>query len=71
VVLSDDAGQSTSNLHALCWIHSERLEHKLDKFTDKHRAAQARVRGLIWNFYSSLKVYQLKPTAMVQSVHTA
>jgi hypothetical protein len=62
VVLSDDAGQFNVGRHALCWIHAERLVHKLDTFTDQHRTAQARVRGLIWNFYASLKAYQLKPT---------
>jgi hypothetical protein len=61
VVLSDDAGQFNVGRHALCWVHAERLVHKLETFTDKHRAAQARVRGLIWNFYASLKVYQLNP----------
>ena len=35
--------------------------HKLDTFTDKHRAAQTRVRGLIWDYYASLKAYRLKP----------
>jgi hypothetical protein len=62
VVLSDDAGQFNVGRHALCWIHAERLVHKLDTFTDQHRAAQARVRSLIWNFYASLKAYQIKPT---------
>jgi hypothetical protein len=62
VVLSDDAGQFNVGRHALCWIHAERLVHKLDTFTDQHRAAQARVRGLIWNFYASLKAYQFNPT---------
>jgi Transposase IS66 family len=62
VVLSDDAGQFNVGRHALCWVHAERLVHKLDTFTDQHRAAQARVRGLIWGFYASLKAYQLKPT---------
>jgi hypothetical protein len=33
--------------------------HKLDTFTDQHRAAQTRVRGLIWDFYADLKAYQL------------
>ena len=47
--------------HALCWIHAERLVHKLDTFTDQQRVAQARVRGLIWNFYASLKACQLNP----------
>jgi hypothetical protein len=62
VVLSDDAGQFNVGRHALCWIHAERLVHKLDTFTDQHRAAQARVRGRIWRFYASLKAYQLNPT---------
>jgi transposase IS66 family protein len=62
VVLSDDAGQFNVGRHALCWIHAERLVHKLDTFTDQQRAAQARVRGQIWRFYASLKAYQRKPS---------
>ena len=41
VVLSDDAGQFAIGRHALCWVHAERLIHKLDTFNDRHRAAQA------------------------------
>ena len=63
VILSDDAGQFNVWHHALCWVHAERLVHKLDTFTDAHRAAQAQVRGLIWDFYSDLKKYRLKPGA--------
>jgi hypothetical protein len=62
VVLSDDAGQFNVGQHALCWVHAERLVHKLDTFTDKHRAAQTRVRGLIWDYYADLKAYRLKPS---------
>lgn len=61
VVLSDDAGQFNVGRHALCWIHAERLVHKLDTFTDRQRVAQARVRGLIWSLYASLKAYRLNP----------
>jgi hypothetical protein len=61
VVLSDGAGQFNVGTHALCWVHAERLVHKLDTFTDAHRAAQAKVRGLIWDFYADLKAYRLKP----------
>ncbi|EQD45758.1 hypothetical protein B2A_09160 [mine drainage metagenome] len=57
------AGQFNVGHHALCWVHAERLMHKLDTFTDAHRAAQAQVRGLIWDFYSDLKDYRLKPGA--------
>jgi hypothetical protein len=54
-VLSDDAGQLNVGQHALCWLDAERLVHKLDTFTDKQHAAQARVRSLIWDFYANLK----------------
>jgi hypothetical protein len=40
VIVSDDAGQFAVGQHALCWVHAERLVHKLDAFTDLHRAAQ-------------------------------
>ena len=61
VKLSDDAGQFNIGQHALCWVHAERLVYKLEAFTDQHRAAQTRVRSLIWDFYADLKAYQLKP----------
>jgi hypothetical protein len=61
VLLSDDAGQFAVGKHALCWVHAERLVHKLDTFTDLHRAAQQRMRQLIWNFYADLKVYRANP----------
>ena len=61
VVLSDDAGQFAIGQHALCWVHAERLVHKLDAFTDPHRAAQQKVRKLIWNFYADLKAYKANP----------
>ncbi len=61
VILSDDAGQFNIGRHALCWVHAERLVHKLDTFTDHHCVEQTRVRGLIWDFYADLKAFQLKP----------
>jgi hypothetical protein len=62
VVLSDDAGQFKIGRHALCWVHAERLVHKLDTFTDKHRAEQKKVRGLIWDYYGDLRAYRLRPS---------
>ena len=61
VIVSDDAGQFDVGRHALCWIHAERLIHKLDTFTDQHRSAQQRVRSLVWWFYRDLKAYQRDP----------
>ena len=62
VVLSDGAGQFNVGQHALCRVHAERLVHKLDTFTSKHRAAQALVRGMIWRFYAALKAWRIKPS---------
>ena len=67
VIVSDDAGQFVVGQHALCWIHAERLVHKLDTFTELQRSAQTFVRALIWWFYADLKVYCLKPTARRRS----
>jgi hypothetical protein len=67
VIVSDDAGQFAVGLHALCWVHAERLVHKLDSFTDLHRAAQERVRDLIWWFYADLKAYSAEPTTRRRS----
>ena len=61
VVLSDDAGQFAVGHHALCWVHAERLVHKLDAFTDHNLAAQQKVRTLIWDFYADLKAYCANP----------
>ena len=62
VIVSDDAGQFDVGRHGLCWIHAERLVHKLDTFTDHHRTAQQRIRALIWWFYADLKAYRQDPT---------
>jgi hypothetical protein len=62
VIVSDDAGQFNVGQHALCWIHAERLVHKLETFTDQQRVAQQLVRGLIWWYYADLKAYRAAPT---------
>ena len=62
VIVSDAAGQFNVGQHGLCWVHCERLVHKLDTFTDQNRAAQATMRELIWNFYRDLKAYRCAPT---------
>jgi Transposase IS66 family len=51
-----------SGQHGLCWVHAERLVHKLDTFTDEHRAAQDRIRAAIWTLYGDLKNYRQHPS---------
>jgi hypothetical protein len=62
VIVSDDAGQFAVGQHALCWIHAERLVHKLDTFTEQQRTAQQHVRSLIWDYYADLKAHRTNPT---------
>lgn len=61
VILSDDAGQFNVGDHALCWIHAERLVHKLNTFTEAARAAKDEVQALIWDLYADLKAYRAAP----------
>jgi Transposase IS66 family len=68
VIVSDDAGQFDVGLHALCWVHMERLVHKLDTFTDQHRVAQSDVRDQIWKYYRALKAYRRRPTKRSKTV---
>jgi hypothetical protein len=62
VIVSDDAGQFNVGRHALCWVHAERLVHKLETFTDQARLAQQTLRGLIWEFYRDLIAYKRLPS---------
>jgi hypothetical protein len=62
VIVSDDAGQFAIGLHGLCWVHAERLVHKLDTFTDHQRRMQQYQRALIWWFYRDLKAYRREPS---------
>ncbi len=61
VIVSDGAGQFAILLHALCWVHAERLVHKLIPLNEQHRQDQERVRGEIWDLYADLKAYRRDP----------
>ena len=62
VIVSDDAGQFRVGVHALCWVHAERLVHKLLPANDKQRNAIEVAKRMIWWFYGSLKEYKLAPS---------
>ncbi len=62
MIVSDDAGQFRVGAHALCWIHAERLVHKLVPANDKQRNAIEIAKRMIWWFYRALKDYKLAPS---------
>jgi len=61
VIVSDGAGQFRVADHALCWVHAERLIHKLQPTNVAHRQAVELIRTLIWWFYRDLKAYKCSP----------
>src|SRR5271165_6671334 len=62
VILSDDAGQFRVGDHALCWVHAERLVHKLVPANDRQRNAVEITRRMIWWFDRQLKDYKRAPS---------
>ncbi len=67
VIVSDDAGQFNVGTHALCWVHAERLIHKLVGFNDGQRQAIERIRARVWWLYADLKGYCRDPTAQAKA----
>ncbi len=62
VIVSDGAGQFKVGRHALCWVHAERLIHKLVGFNERQRHAIERIRKEVWRLYAALKAYCRDPT---------
>jgi len=62
VIVSDDAGQFRVGEHALCWVHAERLVHKLLPANERQRNAVEVTRRMVWWLYRRLKEYKLAPT---------
>jgi hypothetical protein len=60
-IVSDDAGQFNVLIHGLCWVHTERLIHKLLPLNEAHREDIAQVRDQIWTYYADLKDYKEHP----------
>ena len=68
VIVSDEAGQFRLGDHGLCWVHAERLVHKLVPANDKQSNAVAVAKRMIWWFYRRLKAYKLAPSAQQGSL---
>jgi hypothetical protein len=62
VIVSDDAGQFNVFLHSLCWVHAERLIHKLVGYNEQQRNAVNDIRCYIWDLYRDLKDYRKEPS---------
>jgi hypothetical protein len=74
VIVSDDAGLPGLDPgirlgdHALCWVHAERLVHKLVPANDKQSNAVRVVRRMIWWLYRRLKRYKRDPSPQQASL---
>ena len=61
VIVSDDAGQFRIGEHALCWVHAERLIHKLVPANDKQSNVVKVAKRMIGWLYRRLKAYKRAP----------
>ena len=61
VIISDDAGQFNVLLHALCWVHAERVFQRIVPLNDRHTKALDWVQTQIWEIYADLKRYKQEP----------
>lgn len=66
-IISDDAGQFNILTHGLCWVHAERLIHKMLPLNEQHRIDIARVRSQVWDLYADLKSYKLAPAEQLKA----
>lgn len=67
VIISDDAGQFDVFLHALCWIHSDRVFQRIIPLSNIHEKELNWVHTQIWEIFSDLKAYKLKPDKQFKS----
>ncbi len=58
VIISDDAGQFNVLLHALCWVHAERVFQRILPLNDTHTKELDWVHTQIWEIYADLKRYK-------------
>lgn len=58
VIISDDAGQFNVLLHALCWIHANRVFQRILPLNEIHTKELNWVHTQIWDIYSDLKRYK-------------
>lgn len=69
-IASDGAGQFDILEHGLCWVHTERLVHKLIPSNDAQRREQERLRGEIWAYCADLKAYRTAPAPQTSAALT-
>ena len=62
ILLTDGAPQFNKIfIHALCWIHAERIIKRLVPVNDDERKEIDRILDQIWDFYRALKAYKEHP----------
>lgn len=71
VILSDDAGQFNVLLHALCWIHANRVFQRLLPLNDRHAKEIDWVHTQIWEIYADLKRYKAEQTPALKEAIAA
>jgi len=61
VIISDDAGQFKVLLHALCWVHADRVFQRILPLNETHVEELDWAHTQIWAIYANLKQYKRNP----------
>jgi len=70
-IISDDAGQFNVLLHALCWVHANRLFQRILPLNEQHAKEIEWVHTQIWDIYADLKQYKREPTPALKEAIAA
>ena len=71
VIVSDDARQFDVGVHALCWVHAERLLRKYWVADDFRRMRVEKVLDEVWDYYRALSVYRETPDGALRETLSA
>lgn len=71
VILSDDAGQFNAMLHALCWVHANRVFQRILPLNPTHAKQIEWVHTQIWDIYADLKQYKSQQTPALKEAIAA
>jgi Transposase IS66 family len=61
-IVSDDAGQFDVLLHALCWIHTERILTSLNTVSEGHEKMVKEILNDFWNLFKDLQAFKNQPS---------
>ena len=61
-LISDDAGQFDVLIHALCWVHTERIFTSLNTVSDEQAEIMKKTLDEFWELFKEIHAYKREPS---------